>query len=129
MKRARNWPLLKNKAWLLPKNGKLQKNSTATPQNEQQRIHKLFKGEAATLQQKTTSMAKLPLAEKQLEALHGKIEVLQAQYESTQAAVRIQNRGIISEEGPLQKEKAYWRTNWYAPALRLPYREPYLPPT
>ena len=78
----------------------------ATLKNEQQRIHKLFKGEAATLQQKDDIDGKVAASEKQLEALHGKIEVLQAQYESTQAAVRIQNRGIISEEGPLQKRES-----------------------
>ena len=78
----------------------------STLKNEQERIHKLFKGEAATQQQKDDIDGKVAAAEKQLEAIHGKIEVLQAQYESTQAAVRIQNRGIISETGPLEKRES-----------------------
>lgn len=71
---------------------------------EQNRIHKLFAGGAATQQQKDDVDGKTEVMHKQLTAISSKIDVLKAQYESVSAAVRIQNRGLMSEVKPLEKK-------------------------
>ena len=76
----------------------------ATLAKEQARIHKLFQGAAATQQQKDDIDGKAEVMQKQLTTINSKIDVLKAQYESTAAAVRIQNRGLLSEVKPLEKK-------------------------
>ena len=76
----------------------------ASISKEQARIHKLFAGAAATQQQKDDIDGKTEVMQKQLAAINSRIDVLKAQYESTAAAVRIQNRALLSEVKPLEKK-------------------------
>ncbi|MBK8699474.1 MAG: HlyD family efflux transporter periplasmic adaptor subunit [Saprospiraceae bacterium] len=75
-------------------------------QVEQKRIAALFKAEAATQQQKDDVDGKVTVMGKQIEIAKARIDVLNAQIQSAKEAVRIQNKGIISEVQPLQKKGA-----------------------
>jgi len=73
---------------------------------EQQRIHNLYTGKAATLKQKEDVDGRVSILEKQIESAESGIEVVSSQVTSARQSVAIQNRGIVSEKKPLEKQKA-----------------------
>ncbi|MDX1406974.1 MAG: HlyD family efflux transporter periplasmic adaptor subunit [Saprospiraceae bacterium] len=72
---------------------------------EQDRIHRLHAGNAATEQQRDEIDGKVQVLDQRIRAAGAEREVIAAQIQSARQSVAIQNRGITSETGPLEKQK------------------------
>lgn len=70
---------------------------------EKQRLEKLVLAEAAPAKQLDDLNGQLRVLNRQLETAKSQLIVLQKQWKSQGSAVQIQNRGIMSEQDPLQK--------------------------
>lgn len=71
---------------------------------EEQRTNKLLLAEAATAQQMDEISGKVKVLEKELTASRKQAEVLSTQIESSKRTVSLQNRAILSELEPVEKQ-------------------------
>ena len=81
----------------------VQKQQLIVLQKEQKRIENLVKAEAATTKQLDDVNGQVSILKKQIEASESSIKVFERQISAQTAVVGIQNRGILSEKGPLEK--------------------------
>ncbi len=75
-------------------------------QKEQERIEKLVKAEAVPVKQLDDIEGQIDILEKQISAAKSQEGIIQQQIRSQQRAVNIQNRGILSEVGPMELQVA-----------------------
>jgi HlyD family secretion protein len=75
-----------------------------TAEKEKVRIEKLVKAEAAPTKQLDDVNAQLSVLNKQLLAAEAQTEVLKQQMKAQKQTIAIQNRGILSEEKPLNEK-------------------------
>ncbi len=81
----------------------VQKQQLIVLQKEQKRLENLVKAEAATPKQLDDVNGQVDVLKKQIEAAESSIKVFERQISAQTAVVGIQNRGILSEKGPLEK--------------------------
>ncbi len=81
----------------------VQKQQLIVLQKEQRRLENLVKAEAATPKQLDDVNGQVDVLKKQIEASESSIKVFERQIAAQTAVVGIQNRGILSEQGPLEK--------------------------
>lgn len=81
----------------------VQKQQLIVLQKEQKRLENLVKADAATPKQLDDVNGQVDVLKKQIEASESSIKVFERQISAQTAVVGIQNRGILSEKGPLEK--------------------------
>ena len=81
----------------------VQKQQLIVLQKEQKRLENLVKADAATPKQLDDVNGQVDILKKQIEAAESSIHVFERQIAAQTAVVGIQNRGILSEKGPLEK--------------------------
>lgn len=81
----------------------VQKQQLIVLQKEQKRLENLVKADAATPKQLDDVNGQVDVLKKQIEAAESSIKVFERQISAQTAVVGIQNRGILSEKGPLEK--------------------------
>ena len=81
----------------------VQKQQLIVLQKEQKRLENLVKADAATPKQLDDVNGQVDVLKKQIEAAESSIHVFERQIAAQTAVVGIQNRGILSEKGPLEK--------------------------
>jgi HlyD family secretion protein len=81
----------------------VQKQQLIVLQKEQKRLENLVKADAATPKQLDDVNGQVDILKKQIEAAESSIKVFERQISAQTAVVGIQNRGILSEKGPLEK--------------------------
>lgn len=81
----------------------VQKQQLAVLQKEQKRFENLVKADAATPKQLDDIVGQISVLSRQIDAAESQIKVLERQSQTQKDVVSIQNRGISSEKGPLEK--------------------------
>ena len=81
----------------------VQRQQLIVLQKEQKRLENLVKADAATPKQLDDVNGQVDVLKKQIEAAESSIKVFERQISAQTAVVGIQNRGILSEKGPLEK--------------------------
>lgn len=81
----------------------VQRQQLIVLQKEQKRLENLVKADAATPKQLDDVNGQVDVLKKQIEASESSIKVFERQISAQTAVVGIQNRGILSEKGPLEK--------------------------
>ena len=81
----------------------VQKQQLTVLQKEQKRFEILVKADAATPKQLDDITGQISILSRQIEAAESQIKVLERQSQTQKDVVSIQNRGISSEKGPLEK--------------------------
>ena len=81
----------------------VQKQQLTVLQKEQKRFENLVKADAATPKQLDDIVGQVSILSRQIDAAESQIKVLERQSQTQKDVVSIQNRGISSEKGPLEK--------------------------
>jgi HlyD family secretion protein len=79
------------------------KQQIAVAEKERLRLERLVKADAATPKQLDDASGQISVLQKQLAASQEQLGVLKQQIASAKASVALQNRGILSEQKPIQK--------------------------